>query len=477
MVKDVTAQVDEVMEKAAIAAAVFNQLDQEQTDLIVRKAFAAGFDARVRLAKMAAEETGLGIWEHKVLKNVLATLLVYENIAKERTVGVLSHDEHSGIVELAQPLGPIFAITPVTNPTSTVMFKILIALKTRNPIVISPHKRSLKCCAEAARLLYLAALAAGAPEFCVQCLTETSHEQTQAIAAHPRTALILATGGSSLVHAAYSSGTPAIGVGPGNVPVFVDTSADLFFAVESILVSKTFDNGTVCASEQAVVVEKSIAAALEQEFERQGAHFLSEAEKQKVAAVAVDPKTGMMTPEIVGQSVEKIASMAGIAVPVGTRLLIARLAGIGREHPLSGEVLAPLLGFFVAENYDHAIKLCTDLNYLGGIGHTVSIYANDERRVHDFATLMNAGRVLVNQPSTQGAVGGLFNSLATSFTLGCGSGGKNITTENISARNLLNIKRVCRRRPNQAWFRFDASKFLDESRGAEELLADYHRNT
>ncbi|MEW6367889.1 MAG: aldehyde dehydrogenase family protein [Acidobacteriota bacterium] len=473
---DVTATANDYLEKAALAAAEFQELDQEQTDRIVEAAYKAGFGQRVRLAKMAHEETGLGVWQHKVVKNALATQLVYENIRRVKTVGVLSDDEMTGITEIAQALGPVFAVTPVTNPTSTVMFKILICLKTRNPIIVSPHRRSRKCSVEAARVCYEAALKVDAPENCIQVITEGSRELTHAIMSHRRLALILATGGTGLVHEAYSSGTPALGVGPGNVPVFIDRSADIPFAVQCICASKTFDNGTICASEQAVVVEKAIADAVIREFERQHAYFLTNEEIPKVEKIAIDSSTGGMSPEVVGQSVEAIARMAGISLPACTKLLLARLNHVGKDAPLSGEVLAPILAFYVCEDYDHAIKTCIELNYLGGIGHSASIYANDEETIRSFAEVMNAGRVLVNTPSSQGAVGSIFNTLAVSLTLGCGSGGKNITTENVTARHLINIKRICRRRLNARWLALGMDKILDESLGADEVWRLYNRN-
>ncbi len=467
---------DQLLERASIAAGVFNQFDQEQVDRIVEKVFKAGFANRVSLARMAAEETQLGVWQHKVIKNTVATQLVYDNIKDEKTVGVLSSNKLTGITEIAQSLGPIFAVIPVTNPTSTIMYKILICLKTRNPVIISPHRRARECSIKAARICYEAALEAGAPEYCVQWIEQTSRELTHACMTDDRMALILATGGTGLVHAAYSSGTPALGVGPGNVPVFIDRSADLPLAVESIISSKTFDNGTVCASEQSIIVEKKIAQKVITEFEKQNCYFLKPAEIEKVEKIAINPQTGVMSAEIVGQSVEKIAELAGITVPQGTKILIANLEGVGKGYPLSREVLAPILAFYTRDNYEETIKTCIDLNYLGGIGHTVSIYANDQKRIQEFSELMNAGRIIVNTPSAQGAVGGIFNTLATSFTLGCGAGGKNITTENISAVNLINIKRICRRREDLRWFRFDQSKFMDEDLNADDILQEYNRN-
>jgi len=464
-----------MMARTTVAAGLFNQYSQEQTDRIVENVARAGFNNRVRLAKMACEETRLGVWEHKVLKNVLATQFIFDNIINEKTVGVLSHDRQSGITEIAQPIGPVFAIIPLTNPTSTTLFKILIALKTRNPIIISPSRKAMRCVVETARLCYEAALEADAPEDCIQCLPECSREWTNAMMTMPGIALILATGGPSLVKAAYSSGTPAIGVGPGNVPVFIDKSAELPFAVENIILSKTFDNGTVCASEQAVIVEKSMADGARAEFTKQNCYFMNADEIKKVQKIAVD-ETGLMSAAIVGQPVEAIAKMAGINPPKGTKILMAELEGVGKDYPLSGEVLAPILAFYARPDLDEALKTCIDLNYFAGVGHTASIYANDPAVIDLFGNLMNAGRVLVNTPSSQGAVGGVFNTLLTSFTLGCGAGGKNITTENISARHLVNIKRICRRRDNNRWTRFDANKYLDEKADWSVILKEYNKN-
>lgn len=467
---------DELLKNAALAAGAFEMFDQSRTDSIVEAVYKAGFDARIRLARMAREETGLGVFEHKVIKNVLATQVVYEDIKNEKTAGIISENEHSGITEIAQPLGPVLAVIPVTNPTSTVMFKILISIKTRNPIIISPSPKAAKCCSEAAKVCYEAALGADAPEYCVQWIEQPTIELTQSLMAHRGVAMILATGGPGLVKAAYSSGTPALGVGPGNVPVFIDESADIPYAVRTIILSKTFDNGTICASEQAIVVEKKIADRVRSEFERQKCHFLSTDETVKVEKIAIDPKSGLMSPAVVGQPVEVIAALAGISVPSGTRIIIAEQKGVGAGYPLSGEVLAPILAYYVRDNLKSAIKTCIELNYMGGLGHTASIYANNAERINEFAEIMNAGRIVVNTPSAQGAVGGIFNDLHPSFTLGCGTWGKNITTENVTAHHLLNIKRICRRRDNLKWSGFPMEKYFDENLSADDLSREFHKN-
>jgi acetaldehyde dehydrogenase/alcohol dehydrogenase len=476
MTEDLIKTADDILEKAQLAAAEFHQFDQEKTDRIVEAVFKAGFNNRVKLAKMARDETGMGIWEDKVIKNVLASQLVYESIKNEKTVGVISYDSFTGITEIAQPLGPVLAVIPVTNPTSTVMFKVLICLKSRNPIIISSHRGATKSCLETVRICYEAALNAGAPEDCIQMITSGSRDFTQIMMAHPKIALILATGGTGLVKAAYSSGNPAIGVGPGNVPVFIDESADIPFAVSNIISSKTFDNGTICASEQAIVMVDAIEKKVKQEFERQNCYFLNSEEIKKIENIAIVAETCSMSPSVVGQAVSVIAEKAGITVPEGTKILMAKLEGIGKKFPLSTEVLAPILAFYSAKDYNTAVNYCIDLNYLGGIGHTACIYANDQKRILEYSELLNAGRILVNTPSSQGAVGFFFNNLPPSLTLGCGTGGKNITTENITAKNLINIQRVCRRKPNELWFSFDHSKYCDESLNADSISQDYYKN-
>jgi acetaldehyde dehydrogenase/alcohol dehydrogenase len=467
---------DQILERAVQAGAVFAQLGQAETDRIVAAVHKTAFNHRVRLARMANEETGMGRWQDKVLKNVVASQLVYEDIKDLKTAGVVSEDFASGITEIAQPVGPILAVIPVTNPTSTVIFKVLISLKARNPIIICPSGKAKRCSAEAARICYEAALAAGAPEDCVQWLNDTSREQTQALMSHKGLALILATGGAGLVKSAYSSGTPTLGVGAGNVPVFIDASADIPFAVSQIFKSKLFDYGTICSSEQAIVVEAAVAEAVRAEFERQGAYFLSPDEIVKLEVVAFDAVKCAMKPDIVGQPAGLIARKAGIAAPADVQILMAPLAGVGEKYPLSAEILAPILAFYAEHSFTDAVNRCIDLNFYGGIGHTVSLYANNEARIKEFALLMNAGRIVVNTPSSQGAVGGMFNHLSPSFTLGCGTGGKNITTDNVTARHLVNIQRVARRRDNQRLARFDTALYLDESLDADAIEQIYSRN-
>lgn len=437
--------VEEVMNKAKDAAESFAQFSREKTDAILKAVYEAAFNKRFRLAEMAHRETGVGKVEDKVIKNIIATRFVYHDIRDLQAVGVISDDPITGITEIARPLGPVFAITPVTNPTSTVLFKILISMKTRNPLIISPHGAARKCSIEAARICYEAAIEAGAPENCIQWLKRVSKDDVLAFMAHKRTALILATGSVGLVRAAYSSGNPTIGIGPGNVPVYVGKTADVQFAVDQILVSKTFDNGTICASEQAVVVSKYNAEELKAEFRRRKAYFLNPEEIALLGPVAFNKAQKVMNAGVIGQPAHVIASMAGFEVPEDTSVLIAPLNKVGMDAPLSFEILAPILAFYEVANFEEGIARCREINRYGGLGHTASIFSNDEAKIRHFAETMNAGRIVVNQPSSQGALGGTYNALQPSMTLACGTGGKNITTDNISARHLINIQRIAKR--------------------------------
>jgi len=468
--------IEDVMSRAKRAAAEFSHYSQEKTDAIVRAVYEAGFNARVTLAKMAWEETGLGVWEHKVAKNVLATRYVYHDIRNMKTVGIIREDHENEVIEVAKPLGPIFAVTPITNPTSTALFKILIAMKTRNPIIIRPHGSAKKCTSEAARICYEAAVAAGAPENCIQWIRRSTPEETLEMMAHKEVALVLATGSVSLVRASYRSGNPAIGVGPGNVPVYIGQSADIPFAVEQILMSKTFDYGTVCASEQSLVVRDLKEEELIIELKKRNAFFLNDDEKHRLEQVAFNKSEKAMAVEVIGQPAHKIAAMAGIDVPENTTVLIARYQNheVGINYPLSLEILAPILAFYVVKDFPEAIEVCKKIDSHGGVGHTISIFSNEEDKIMYFAEVTNAGRLLVNTPASQGALGGTFNGLRPSLTLATGSGGKNITTDNITATHLLNIQRLARRRVNYCVP--DLNDFyLDESKDAAAIDKECER--
>lgn len=440
------AYINEVIGKAHDAAVSFASYSREKTDRVLKAVYEAAFNNRFLLAQMAHDETGIGKVDDKVIKNIIATRFVYHDIKDYPAAGVISDDPVTGITEIARPLGPIFAITPVTNPTSTVLFKILISIKTRNPLIISPHGAARKCSIEAARICYEAAIEAGAPKNCIQWLKRVSKDDVLAFMSHKKTALILATGSVGLVRAAYSSGNPTIGIGPGNVPVYVGKTADVGFAVDQILVSKTFDHGTICASEQAVVVSKYNAEALKEEFKRRKAYFLNPAEIAMLEPVAFNTAQKVMNAGVIGQPAHRIAEMAGFPVPDDTSVLIAPLDKVGLDAPLSLEVLAPILAFYEVDNFEQGIARCREINRYGGLGHTASIFSNDHAKIRHFAETMNAGRIVVNQPSSQGALGGTYNALQPSMTLACGTGGKNITTDNISARHLINIQRIAKRR-------------------------------
>lgn len=467
---------DGYLERALAAAAAFRRLGQAETDRVVHAAYRAALDRRVELARIAHEETGIGVLQHKAVKNAMAAMLVYDDIRDLKTVGVIAEDRRTGVTEIAQSLGPVLGLIPVTNPTATAIFKVLIALKTRNPLILCPHNAARRSVAAAAETCYQAALAAGAPEHCVQWVGRATPELPRALMRHRRLALILATATGTLVREAQASGTPVFGVGPGNVPVYVGASADIPFAVTSIFESKTFDNGTVCASEQAIVTKRDVADQLAAELERQGGHFLSPDEVDRVGTIAFDRQRGTMTATVVGQPVERIAASAGISVPAGTRVLLAPLSGVGRDYPLSAEILAPILAFYVERDFDAAIQRCSQITHFGGVGHTAVIYSNIAERIEYFSRTIDASRILVNMPSTQGAIGGMYNSLAPSFTLACGSGGNNLSTDNITARHLLNIHRITRRRPNPRWFAVDRQRLVDEAVKAVDLEAEYSRN-
>jgi acetaldehyde dehydrogenase/alcohol dehydrogenase len=466
---------DEIVGRAWKAAGQFRQFDQAQVDAIVRAVYEAAFTARLDLARLAYDETQMGVYEHKVIKNAWASVLVYEDIRDRRTVGVVAQDLAAGVTEIAQPKGPILATIPVTNPTSTTIFKVLICMKTRNPVIFSPHRGARRCIKETARILAEAAIRAGAPCDSVQCITHGQSGYVERIMRHPKLALILATGTSSIVRTAEVSGTPTLGVGPGNVPVYVHASADLAGAARAIAHSKTFDNGTLCASEQALIVERAVEGRLRPLLEARGAYFCSADQMRALGTLCWDGERQKMRADIVGQAAATIAARAGFTVPDKTRLLIAQPDGIGVEHPLSNEILAPVLAQYVCDSYDAALEACEAVTRRGGVGHTVGVYANDERVIADFGK-MDAARILVNQPSTEGAIGGLFNSLRPSLTLACGTGAGNLSTDNISTEHLLNIHRVARLRTNARWMGTPRDTWLDPTIGPNEILEIYNRN-
>lgn len=430
----------DAVRRAAEARAKLASLTQEQVDRIVAKMAEAGRANARTLAKMAVEETGFGVYEDKITKNLFASERVYEAIRDLKTVGIIRCDPSRRVAEIAEPVGLIVALVPSTNPTSTVIYKSLISLKARNPIVFSPHPSARRCSCQAAQVMADAAAAAGAPRGAIQCLVHPTKQATDELMHHPDTALILATGGSAMVKAAYSAGKPAYGVGPGNVPAFIERTADIKRAVSDIFASKTFDNGTICASEQAIVTESVIESQVVEEVRAQGGYFLTDAEATALSKVVVS-SGGNINPSIVGRSAETIARMAGISVPDGTRVLVARLAGVGPEYPLSREKLSPILAFYVEPDWLAACERCIELLNFGGIGHSLVIHSRNPAVIREFAMKKPVFRILVNTPSSQGAIGAT-TGLDPALTLGCGTWGGSITADNVGPLHLVNVKRV-----------------------------------
>jgi len=448
-----TAYLERLVRQARTAAAVFTQFTQEDVDRLVKPMVLAGLDQAQHLARLAVEETKLGVMEDKVIKNMVATEFAYNYIKDKRTVGIIREFPERNLVEMAEPIGVIFSITPITNPTSTVLFKCIMAIKTRNAVIFSPHPNAWRCCSEAVRIMYETALKHGAPEGVFACLESHTLQDNAYLMHHKDVGLIDATGGPGAVKAAYSSGKPALGVGPGNTPVYLERTADLNTAVTDIILSKTFDNSTICASEQTAVIDDEIYDLVLKKFAALGAHICNEKEVKLLARTVIDPETGFMQAAAVGQKAIDIARLAGLSVNPGTKLLIAPIQGVGREHPLSVEKLFPVLSVYRAKSVDEALKVCVDVNHAGGLGHTAVIFSRNDDVIRQFGELMNAGRILVNSPGSVGAVGGVYNDLPPTFSFGCGTGGGNSTTDNVNIYHYLNIKRVARRTQAHMWFR------------------------
>ncbi len=456
-VADETVQIkklDETIAKVKAAQAVFANYTQEQVDKIFQAAALAANNMRIPLAQMAVEETGMGVVEDKIIKNHYASEYICNKYLPMKTCGIIETDDAFGMIKVAEPRGVIAGIVPTTNPTSTAIFKSLIALKTRNGIVFSPHPRAKKCTNYAAKIVLDAAVKAGAPENIIAWIDEPTVALSGYLMSHKDIALILATGGPGMVKAAYSSGTPAVGVGPGNTPVIMDDTCDVQMAVSSVLLSKTFDNGMICASEQSVTVLAGIYEEVKKEFLKRGGYILNAKEAEAVGnAIQID---GKLNAKIVGQTACRIAELAGIKVPATTKVLIAEVDGVGPEVPFSREKLSPTLALYKADTYEKAIENAKALLTYGGLGHTAVLYTNtqNEQRIREFGHIMLASRVLINTPSSQGGIGDLYNfALNPSLTLGCGSWGGNYVSENVGPKNLLNIKSIAKRRENMLWFR------------------------
>ncbi|MFO0982559.1 MAG: aldehyde dehydrogenase family protein [Planctomycetota bacterium] len=429
----------QLVSRAKAAHEKYAGFTQERVDRICAAIAEAGYQAAEHLARLAVEESGFGTVAGKTQKNVFNTVDLWQSIKDFPTVGVVRRDEQRRVYEIVEPYGVVLAIVPITNPTSTALFKILISLKARNTIVVSPHPRGVRCVGESARICYEAALRAGAPEGVIGWMQQPTLQGTQEAMRHRATDLILATGGPDLVKAAYSAGKPAIGVGPGNCPAYIDRSADVPHAVRMLVLSKTFDNGTVCASEQSVVIDAPVKAAVMAEFARQRAHLLNEAERRLLERIVA--RGGRMNPDIVGQHPRRIAEMAGFSVPADTTVLLAEEAGVGPDHPLSIEKLCPLLTVYTVDGWQQGCERCFDVLNFGGRGHTLVIHAQDEKVIWEFGFKKPAHRILVNAPASQGSIG-FGTGLVPSMTLGCGAYGNNILSDNISVHNLVLYKRL-----------------------------------
>ena len=454
--------INNLVERGKKASEEYLKLNQEQIDNIVKQMAMAGLEHHMELAKMAVEETGRGIYEDKITKNMFATEYVYHSIKYDKTVGIISENEEEGYEEIAEPIGIIAGVTPVTNPTSTTMFKSLIAAKTRNVIIFGFHPSAQKCSVAAAQILKDAAVKAGAPEDCILWIEEPSIIATTMLMNHPGVNLILATGGSGMVKSAYSCGKPALGVGPGNVPCYIDKTAKLKTSVNDLVLSKSFDNGMICASEQSVIVDREIHKEFETLMKEAGCYFLNAQQTQKLRESMFNAEKGeALNSDIVGQSPYHIAQMAGIEVPEDTKVLVLKENGVGIEYPFSKEKLSPVLAYYIVENADEGIDLAEKLIEFGGLGHSAVIHSEDRDTIQKFSEKVKVGRIIVNSPSTHGAIGDIYNTNMPSLTLGCGTFGGNSTTANVSSVNLINIKRVAKRRVNMQWFKIPQKIYFE----------------
>ena len=467
-VVDTPEALDALIKRVKKAQEIFETYSQEQVDKIFKAAALAANKMRIPLAQMAVEETGMGVVEDKVIKNHFASEYIYNKHKNAKTCGIIKEDKPNGIKIVAQPLGVIAGVIPTTNPTSTAIFKSLITLKTRNGIIFSPHPRAKKCTIEAARVVLEAAVKAGAPEDIIGWIDTPSLELTNMLMTHDGIATILATGGPGMVKAAYSSGKPALGVGPGNTPAIIDETADIKMAVSSILMSKTFDNGMICASDQSVVIVDSIYDEVIKEFQYRGAYLLNKKEKEKVAkTIIID---GKLNAKIVGQPAYKIAEMAGVEVHQTAKVLMGEATKIDLAEEFSHEKLSPVLAVYRASDFDEAVQKAYELVVLGGAGHTSVLYTDERKqdRINKFAAKLHTSRILINSPSSQGGIGDLYNfKLEPSLTLGCGSWGGNAVSENVGVKHLLNYKTVAERRENMLWFKVPPKVYF--KRGATDL--------
>ena len=452
--------IDELVKKAKKASEEYMNLSQADVDRIIRAMSMAGQEHHMELAKLAVEETKRGIYEDKITKNMFATEYIYHSIKYDKTVGLIDSNEEEGYEEIAEPVGIIAGVTPVTNPTSTVMFKSLISAKTRNVIIFGFHPSAQESSKKAAEIMRDAAVEAGAPENCILWIEEPSITATNMLMHHPDVDLILATGGTSMVKAAYSCGKPALGVGPGNVPCYIEKSAKLKTSVNDLVMSKSFDNGMICASEQSVIVDEEIHEEFEKLMKEAGCYFLSQEETNMLREKMFEEDK--LNSLVVGMSPYNIAKMADINVPKETKVLVLKENGVGIDYPFSKEKLSPVLAYYVVKDSEEGIDLAEKLIEFGGMGHSAVIHAEDEKVIRKFSEKVKVGRIIVNSPSTHGAIGDIYNTNMPSLTLGCGTFGGNSTTSNVSSVNLINVKRVAKRRVNMQWFKVPNKIYFEE---------------
>ncbi|WP_242318810.1 bifunctional acetaldehyde-CoA/alcohol dehydrogenase [Bacillus cereus group sp. BfR-BA-01349] len=460
--QEVKKMIDTLVNNGQQALQALESFTQEEIDNIFHEMALAGVDQHMPLAKLAVEETGRGVYEDKCIKNIFATEYIWHSIKQDKTVGIIHEDPHEEIIEIAEPVGVVAGVTPVTNPTSTTMFKALIAIKTRNPIIFAFHPSAQKCSVAAAKTVYDAAMKAGAPKHCIQWIERPSVEATKQLMNHDGVALVLATGGAGMVKSAYSTGKPALGVGPGNVPCYIEKSAHVKRAVNDLILSKTFDNGMICASEQAIIVDKEIYDDVKTEMIENNCYFVTEEERKKLEKLVINENTCAVNSDIVGKSAQYIADLVGITVPEHTKMLVAEIQGIGAAYPLSREKLSPVLACVKANSLEEGFTYCKEMLNLGGLGHSAVIHSTNKDVQKQFGLRMKACRLIVNAPSSQGGIGDIYNGFIPSLTLGCGSYGKNSVSQNVTATHLLNIKRLANRKKNMQWFKLPPKIYFEK---------------
>ena len=452
---DTQKMINDLIERAKIAQQEYTKLSQEDVDKIVKQMAMAVLENHMMLARLAVDETKRGIYEDKITKNMFASEYIYHSIKHNKTVGIIQDNEEEGYMEIAEPIGIIAGVTPVTNPTSTTCFKSLIAAKTRNVIVFGFHPSAQNCSVKTAQILLEAAVKEGAPKDCILWIDKPSIDATKALMNHPDVSLILATGGKGMVKSAYSCGKPALGVGPGNVPCYIHKDAKLKTSVNDLVMSKSFDNGMICASEQAVIVDREISTEFEELMKKAECYFVTEEEKRLLENyMFTKEEDGYdLNSEVVGKDPCDIAEKAGFLIPLETKVIIVREHGIGKDYPFSKEKLSPILTYYIVDSETEGINLSEKLVEFGGLGHSAVIHTENEDTINHFSSVLKVGRIIVNSPSTHGAIGDIYNTNMPSLTLGCGTFGGNSTTDNVSSVNLINLKRVAKRQVNMQWFK------------------------